>query len=57
MKVMTSEILLSKDLIEVKACNNHRVSVLKPSLFVYTNGTSLTECKNGRQQIILLSLC
>ena len=32
--VMASKISLSKDLIDVKARNNHRVSVLKPYLFV-----------------------
>ena len=31
---MTSEISLSKDLIDVKAHENHSVSVLKPYLFV-----------------------
>ena len=31
---MASKISLSKDLIDVKAGNNHRVSVLKPYLFV-----------------------
>ena len=30
---MASKISLSKDLIDVKARNNHRVSVLKPYLF------------------------
>ena len=31
---MASKMSLSKDLIDVKARNNHRVSVLKPYLFV-----------------------
>ena len=33
-KVMASKMSLSKDLIDVKARNNHRVSLLKPYLFV-----------------------
>ena len=33
-KAMASEISLSKDLIDMKARNNHRASVLKPYLFV-----------------------
>ena len=33
-KVMASEISLSKDLVDMKARNNHRVSVLKPYLLV-----------------------